>query len=436
LPRSVTIFGQHHDHHLTQCTPSSGQEDESLDYFRNDPSDLSQDFFDDDDNLFADFVTWNDEVPDINRSDLGFRGPDDGYLRDRGTHADDTVPVEPPLDWQQFIANPPNPLVFVSDSDPAHQLGCNRSPSDGFTESGSGPVFPSASSASDRPNTLSLPHYSSIPVSQPLDDCLQHSFNFLCDASTSYSGTDNGYATAALSYLDSGNDGAFFSVYLALSPMQSSASTSTSFPESPHILSQSLPHSSTSSPCPPLWDLSSACSPTPDLRTPNSSLPFMLYTNLDPDALRTARAVSSATPRPLRASLVEAPLLSCPFTDYSFSCSRQLELTEHQNTMHEFPYKLGCLRSFTTSRSQQRHHQSEQHRGSGSAAPSYRCGGCGRRTPATRRDNYRRHLEKCKKRIGASYICHCGQSPTFDREEHLSHVADCKGKAGRPRGSM
>ncbi|KAK0645370.1 hypothetical protein B0T16DRAFT_139460 [Cercophora newfieldiana] len=228
-----------------------------------------------------------------------------------------------------------------------------------------------------------------------------------------------------------------------LQPTHLSAAASTScasnpLPESHHLHATLFSHSSTPLPssCPPLTDLSSACSPTSDLRTPDSSShPTALYATVARDVAGKGSTPNIATARPLRASLPSTSSLRCPFEGCGFSSRRPIELSDHQTTMHEFPCELGCPRSFTTRRGQERHHQGNAHRTDSSSTTNYQCGGCGQETPSTRRDNHRRHLGTCKKQDMRPYICHCGHPPTFSRGEHLGHVNNCKGKAGRPKRS-
>ncbi|KAK4444599.1 hypothetical protein QBC34DRAFT_182312 [Podospora aff. communis PSN243] len=189
------------------------------------------------------------------------------------------------------------------------------------------------------------------------------------------------------------------------------------FAVSPRTDSNLLSQSPISSSCPPLSDFSSTFSPTPDFHTSN-------FTQL----------VARPAARPLKVAPASPPLLRCPFVGCTFSCTRPLDLTHHQNTLHKFRCLLGCPRSFTTRRRQAQHHESESHRAPGSATSQCQCGGCGKSTPATRRDNYWRHLRNCKKQSMALYVCHCGHPPTSDKQEHMRHVDTCKGKAGRPRG--
>lgn len=266
--------------------------------------------------------------------------------------------------------NPLNPLAWVLDSNPVHQLGQNQrqGASEDFTVSMRHwhSVFPPASSASSQADSV-LP---SFPLSR--------------------------------------------SVILPALP------TGGRFAESPHTLSNLLSHSPISSSCPPLSDFSSTFSPTSDLHTPN---------------LNFTQLVARTASRPLKVAPASSPLLRCHFIGCTFSCGRPLDLTHHQNTLHKFRCLLGCLRSFTTRRRQAQHHESESHRAPGLTTSQYQCGGCGKSTPATRRDNYWRHLRNCKKQSMAPYVCHCGHPPTSDKQEHMRHVDSCKGKAGRPRGS-
>lgn len=403
-----------------------------------------------DDPLFLDFINFDalvEHTPSFDNGALEVLG--DSCTRNVDPDEAKTVLIEDPIEVSQiFIQNAQNPLVCVSDSDIAYQLGRNRFPSDDFTESVGDLVFPSVSGVTSRPDTLFPPHNSLPSNSQSWDYNPQHSFvSFEHDAGSSFSGIDAACGNITLSCQDSGNNGMPFLSRQFPSSFRSSAtipspSTGGHFAESPHTLSKLWSHSSTSSPCPPLSDFSSACSPNPHLRTPNSSQSSTRYTKLGPDAPCAARVISSTT-RPLKASLPSAPLLSCQFIGCSFSGNRQLDLTDHENTMHKLRCLFGCPRSFTTRRRQGQHHQGQHHEGqhhqghreSGSATPHYQCGGCRKPTLATRRDNYLRHLQNCEKRIGAPYICRCGHTEPFDKEEHKKHVNDCKGRAGRPRGS-
>jgi len=367
----------------------------------------------------------------------------DSCVPNVGAHGGNTVLLDDPLeDCQRFPQNPEEPLACVSDSDPAYQLGCNRLPSDDFTESLDDLVFPSVSSASSPPNT-SLPLYISLPSALQAG-YPQHSLgSFADDAGLSFSETDYTGSGTTPSYLHPENNGiSFFSrPSLPYTNFQSSATTSTSFTaspfaESPQTLSNLFSPSITSSPCPLLSELSTTCSPTPDLRTPDSSQPIAVFTKIKPATLREpiTRPVVKASRRRLKAQLTSTPLFDCPFSGCELSYHRQIDFSDHISTTHEFHCELGCPRSFTTRRGRERHYQVDVHAEPGSATMKYQCGGCGRQTSAPRRDNHRRHLKICKKRIMAQYICHCGHPPTTDKEDHMHHVDNCKGKAGRPKG--
>jgi hypothetical protein len=303
------------------------------------------------------------------------------------------------LDKNSNIATGTPGSCVVSEPSAAHQLGQNRFPSDGFTESVGNLVFPSVSSASGRLHPHSVLH-SLTPSDPDLGACwMPFVFQFPVTLPTS--------------------------------------STGGQIAEFPHTLSNLSPHSPISSSCPPLSDFSSSFSPTPDLHNPTALQLITRPAKVNPDGLCPSRVISGAARslKALSASSASSQPLRCLFTDCSFSCGRPLDLTHHRNTMHKFPCLLGCSRSFTTRRRQDQHHQSEGHREPGSVPPHYRCGGCGKTTPSARRDNYRRHLKNCTKQTMAPYVCHCGHPPTSDREEHVRHVDNCKGKAGRPRGS-
>jgi hypothetical protein len=399
-----------------------------------------------DDNLLSNFITFDAFADELSAFDPWAGDLGDSCVPNVGTHGGDTVLPDNSLeDWQRFLQNPQEPLACVSDSDPAYQLGCNRSPSDDCTESLGGLVFPSVSSASSPPNT-SLPLYISSPPALQAD-YPQHSLGpFADDAGHSFSRIDYTSSGTTPSYLHPESDGIsfFWPSSLPCTNFQPSATTSTSFTASPfaespqtpsNLLSPSIP-STTSSSCPPLSNLSTTCSPTPDLRTPDSSQPIALSTKIKPATPRefiTRPVVKASRPR-LKAQLTSTPLFDCPFRGCGMSYHRQIDFSVHISTTHEFHCELGCPRSFTTRRGRERHYQVDVHAEPGSATMKYQCGGCGRQTSATRRDNHLRHLKRCKKRIMAQYICHCGHPPTTDKEDHMHHVDNCKGKAGRPKG--
>lgn len=388
-----------------------------------------------DDNLLPDFIATDAFADSLSAFDPWAGGLGDSFVPDAGPLGSDTIfPDDSLEDWQQFFQNPEEPLA--PDSGPAYQLGCNRFPSDDFTESLGELVFPSVSSAPKPPNT-SLP--SSPPP--PKDDCPQPSLGSFPDVA--------GPSFSEINYTGSGtyphleNDGiSFFSrSSLPCTNLQSSTTTSTSFTarpfaESSQTLSNLLSPSITPSPCPLLSNLSTICSPTPDLRTPDFTQPVALSTENKPatPSESITRPVVKTSGIRLKAQLASTPLFDCPFRGCGLSYHRQLDLSVHIRSNHEFYCELGCPRSFTTRRGRERHYQVDLHAESGPATMKYQCGGCGRQTPATRRDNHRRHLKSCKKRIMAQYICHCGHPPSTDKGAHMDHVDNCKGKAGRPKG--
>ncbi|OTB06579.1 hypothetical protein M426DRAFT_9358 [Hypoxylon sp. CI-4A] len=89
-----------------------------------------------------------------------------------------------------------------------------------------------------------------------------------------------------------------------------------------------------------------------------------------------------------------------------------------------------CGQSFTKNNDLKRHVQSRHQKDD---IPKFQCI-CGKQDH--RKDNYKRHVEKCRQRLFSFYTCKCGMQHA-DKDEHLNHVRPCDygfhGAAGRPR---
>ncbi|KAI1820289.1 hypothetical protein F4861DRAFT_545791 [Xylaria intraflava] len=85
-----------------------------------------------------------------------------------------------------------------------------------------------------------------------------------------------------------------------------------------------------------------------------------------------------------------------------------------------------CPQSFSLKKDLNRH-SSSKHRRPGD--PLFRCR-CGYED--SRRDNYKRHLDKCKKELDQyRYVCKCGGHECVAKEEHEEHIRGCMRKSNR-----
>ncbi|GAW19363.1 hypothetical protein ANO14919_088490 [Xylariales sp. No.14919] len=82
---------------------------------------------------------------------------------------------------------------------------------------------------------------------------------------------------------------------------------------------------------------------------------------------------------------------------------------------------LTCSKSFSSQGGLNRHiiHSAQHRESSGTALHRCRCG-----FKQTRRDNYRRHVNTCKKTITTLYRCNCGEESS-DPVEHRGHIEVC-----------
>lgn len=209
----------------------------------------------------------------------------------------------------------------------------------------------------------------------------------------------------------------------------------------PNASSTSRPYFSSSSWSPPF---ASSGSPVFSPVGPTSPYPFNA----------SVFDSSSPSPSPREPWLVSnnrpylAPILPKP-TYSDGSCPSRLTHRHQADSAHVYKCtKSNCGKSFKTKRDLDRHDTSKQHQEI-SEYPrgiEYVCGGCGHRTPRTRRDNHIRHLQSCERNDGGYYRCGGGNprgewvgddcfADTLDKQKHFNHVQNCKRKPGRKNKS-
>lgn len=102
-----------------------------------------------------------------------------------------------------------------------------------------------------------------------------------------------------------------------------------------------------------------------------------------------------------------------------------------------FPCQKGCDHVASSRKDLERHHKSQRHspelyrQSTVALQGTFQCA-CGHR--AARRDNYLRHVRKCKQCHRTSFLCANGHAHQT-KEEHLRHLADtneCGKRLGRP----
>ncbi|KAK3385252.1 hypothetical protein B0H63DRAFT_449323 [Podospora didyma] len=129
----------------------------------------------------------------------------------------------------------------------------------------------------------------------------------------------------------------------------------------------------------------------------------------------------NAQPGPLNMS---QSLQSVPDVAAGSSALTQ-QLNEQNNTGTSTRIKCNiCNKEFRNQSNKDRHFESKHNPN----VPKYHCV-CGYTQPGPRKDNYTRHLQKCKSTQicpPATYSCRCGNE-TEDKAVHSTHVNFCKG---------